>query len=174
MYADYKDQNNQTLAHILGCFLRQFLISSQAPIPDEVIQKLQYIQQQGRKPGTEDILVLLQIRLHQLKRAFVCIDAVDELEPKVRQQLLNLLKDLVTNNKNISLFLTARGHIESEVQKRFRVIREYRVEINASQQDIQQFVRQQIKDDYDLNPEAMDLVLAKDIEDAIIENSKGM
>ena len=174
MYADYKDQSIQTLVHILGTFLHQLLTTAQTPIPDEVVRKLKDIQHRGTNAGTEDILNLLKLQLQQLKRAFICIDAVDELEPKVRQQLLNLLEKLVTINKNTYLFLTARGHIESEVQKRFQVIQGYRVEISASQQDIQHFVRQQIKEDHDLNPEAMDTVLAKDIEDAIIENSKGM
>ena len=31
-----------------------------------------------------------------------------------------------------------------------------------------------IKEDYDLNPEAIDIILANDIEDAVIEKSKGM
>ena len=136
MYADYKDQSNQTLVPILGSVLRQFLTSAHAPIPDEVIHKLRNIQRQGTKIKTEDILALLKIRLHQLKCAFICIDAVDELEPKVRQQVLNILKELVVSNKNTRLFLTARGHVKNEVEKRFNVAPEYRAEINASRQDL--------------------------------------
>ena len=176
MYADYKDQTNQTLVHILGSILRQLLTSLQVPVPvsDEVIQKLQKIQHQGKKVGTEDILTLLKTWLHQLKNAFICIDAVDELEPKTRQQLLNILKELGSNNTRTRLFLTGRGHIESEVQKRFQVTQEYTVIISASQQDIQEFIRQQIKEDYDLNPEAMDEELAQSIIDGIIKKSQGM
>ena len=171
LYADYKDHTNQTLVHILGSFLRQFLTMVPETIPDEVIQKLDDIRHVGRKVEAEDTLALLKVRLHQLKLAFICIDAVDELEPKVRQQLLNALKELGTNNK-IRLFLTGRGHIESEVQKRFKVAQRYN--IGANQQDIREFLRQQIQEDHNLNPEAMDELLAKDIEDAIIEKSKGM
>ena len=117
------------------------------------------------------ILVLLQIRLHQLKCAFICIDAVDELEQRVRQQLLNVLKELVANN-NTRLLLTGRGHIESEVQRYFKPEQIYQVVIRACQQDIQEFVEQQIKDD--LNSGAMDEVLKKGIIDAIIKKSEGM
>ena len=173
LYADYKDQTNQILVNILGSFLRQFLTATPEPIPDEIIKKLRDIQHGGRKAETGDILALLKIRLHQLKRAFICIDAVDELEPKVRQQLFNILKELVTNS-NIRVFLTGRGHVKSEVQQRFKVEQEYTVEISASQQDIRAFVRQQIKEDNDLNPDAIDTALAVDIEDAIIAKSKGM
>ena len=170
LYADYKDQDNQTLVHILGSSLRQFLTTPLKPIPDEVIEKLNDIQRRGGKVGREDILALLKIRLQQLKRAFICIDAVDELDPKVQQQLLNVLKELGTNNTR--LFLTGRGHIESEVKKYLQIGQRYRVVISASQQDIQEFLEEQIKDD--LNPEAMDRVLAKDIVDAIIKKSQGM
>ena len=171
MYADYKDQGNQTLAHILGSFLHQLLTNTLAPIPGEVIQKLQDIRRQGRKLGIEDSLALLKIRLHQLNRIFICVDAVDELEPKTLQQLLNILKGLITNN-NIRIFLTGRGHIEGEVQRYLQVVKRCKVIISASQQDIQEFVKQQIASD--MNPDAMDDVLAKDIEDAIIKRSQGM
>ena len=155
----------------MGSFLRQFLTTSQEPIPDEVVQRLHKIRFQGGKVGTEDILPLLKIRLHQLNHAFICIDAVDELEPKVLQQLLRVLnKELVTNSTH--LFLTGRSYIESEVQKYCQVVQRYKVIISASQQDIQEFLERQITND--LNPDAMDEVFAKEIVDTIIERSRGM
>lgn len=173
MYADYQDQPNQTLVHILGSFLHQLITTAPGePIQNEVVQKLNDIRHRGGKLGTEDTLALLQLRLLQLQRAFICIDAVDELEPLVRQQLFNILKDLGVENTR--LFLTGRGHIESEVQKYFQVEERYSVIISARQHDIQQFVQQQIKENHNLNPEAMDDVLAKDIENAIIAKSQGM
>ena len=172
MYADYKDQNNQTLVHILGSFLHQFLTTAKQPIPDEVVESLHSIRCQGKKVGTEDILVLLKIRLQQFEQAFICIDAVDELEPRVLQQLLRVLKDLATQADNTRLFLTGRGHIESAIQKHLQVAQEYKATISASHEDIQKFVEQQIMDD--LNSDAMDEVLSKEIVDAIIRKSKGM
>ena len=114
---------------------------------------------------------MLKIQLHQLKRAYICIDAIDELEPKVRQQLFNILKEVIIQN-NIHLFLTGRNHIEGEVQRYFKVEQGYIVNITASQKDIQEFVRQQIKED--LYPNAMDTELATLIEETIFEKSKGM
>lgn len=143
------------------------------PIPDEIIQKLQEVQSLGGKLETKDIKALLKKRLCQLERAFICIDAVDELQPKVQWQLLNILKELVTEH-NTRLLLTGRGHMESGVQKHFEVAEEYSVTISASKEDIEKFVRQQIEEDHNLNPELMDDVLAKHIEDAIIEKSRGM
>ena len=171
MYADYKDQTNQTFAHILGSFLHQFLTIPQIePIPDEITQKLHHIQHQRGKLGVEDTLALLKIRLDQLKCAFICIDAVDELEPQVQQQLLNVLKDLGTNNTR--LFLTGRQHIESEIQKCFQVEDKYRVIISPHCDDIQEFLLQQIRDD--VIEGAMDEVLKKNIISVINRKSQDM
>ena len=168
MYADYRDQTNQTLAHILGSFLHQFLTTALIePIPDEITQKLQ---RQRGKLGVEDTLALLRIRLDQLKCAFICIDGVDQLEPQVRRQLLKVLKELGTNNTR--LFLTGRQHIESEILKCFQVEDKYRVLISAHQKDIQEFVRQQIIDD--TNKDAMDKALEKNIISVIIKKSQDM
>ena len=141
------------------------------PIPDEVIQKLQDIRRRADKLGIEDSIALLRTQLHQLNRVFICIDAVDELEPKILQQLLDILKGLATNN-DIRIFITGRGHIEGEVQRYLQVVEGCKATISASQQDIQEFVKQQIASD--VNPDAMDDVLAKDIVDAIIKKSQGM
>ena len=171
MYADYKDQNNQTLVHILGSFLHQFLTISQQLIPDEVVQKLHDIRRQGKKVEAEGIIAMLNTRLHQFKQAFICIDAVDELEPKVRWQLLKVLKELST--ENIRLFLTGRHYIENEVQKCFQVAQKYTVVLSASQQDIEAFIREQLINDPDAE-DAMDEVLEIDIIDEIVRRSRGM
>lgn len=172
LYADYKDQANQTLGHILGTFLHQLLTTVREPISDEVIRKLEGIQQQRGKVGTEDNLSFLKTRLQQLDCAFICIDALDELEPSVRQQLLTKLKNLGTNNTY--LFLTGRDHIADEVQKSLQVSHEYTVTITSSQQDIQQFIRQKLEEDRDQNPGLMDKGLEEEIVEKIVAKSGGM
>ena len=170
LYADYKDHSNQTLAHILGSLLRQILTTALKSIPDEVIKNLNEIQHRGGKAGSEDILALLKMRLQQLECTFICIDAVDELERGVQVQLLEVLRELDT--KNTRIFLTGRDHIEDEIKKRLQIVQQYKIVISASQQDIQEFLGQQIK--HDPNPDAMDELLAKDIVDVIMKKCQGM
>ncbi|KAF8436098.1 hypothetical protein BGX38DRAFT_1285442, partial [Terfezia claveryi] len=172
LYADYKDQNNQILVHILGSFLRQLLTTVQETIPKELIETLVNIKHQGRKVAMEDILALLRILLQQLKRAFICIDAVDELEPKVQQQLLDVLKELGTNYNNTRFLITGRDHIENEVKKRLQAMQQHKIVISATRQDMEEFLQQQIRDDPDAD--AMDEKLQKDIIEAIIGKSQGM
>ena len=173
-YGDYKDQNNQTLVNILGTFLHQFLATAQKliPIPDEITKRLYNIQCEGGKLGIKENLALLKLRLHQLKCAYICIDAIDELDPDVRWKLLKELKELST--KNTRLFLTGRNHIESEVRKQFQILEGNQVTISATQQDIEDFASQKIKEDRDQDPETMDDILAKDILDTVVGESRGM
>ena len=163
LYADYRDQTNQTLGPILGTILHQLLATASESIPDEITRKLRNIW----RVDAEDNLALLRIRLQQLKHAFICIDAIDELEPKVRRQLLNALKELKTNNTR--LFLTGRDNVKNDIQEYFLVTE---VVISANEQDIENFVRKQINNDP--YPGAMDAELEKDITDAIINKSQGM
>ena len=174
LYADYKDQNNQTLVNILGTFLRQFLATTQTPMPDEVTNKLHDIQREGGKVGFQDNLALLRIQLHHLKCAFICIDAIDELDPDVRWKLLKELKELDTENTRTRIFLTGREHVASEVQKQFQIPERNKVIISATRQDIEEFLNQKIQENRERDSAAMDDILAKAIVDTIIEKSQGM
>ena len=171
LYADYRDKDGQILVNILGSILHQLLTTTTEPIPEEVIKKLQDLQNRRDKLGIDGCLALLKIQLCQLKYAFICIDAIDELEEKVRLKLLNILKELCT--QNIRLFLTGRHHVESEVQKRLQAAQKYSVVISASQQDIEIFLRQQMIDDFYME-DAMDEMLERDIIDTIVKKSQGM
>ena len=172
MYGDYSDQKNQTVVNILGTFLRQFIATAQTPIPDEVADRLLAIKHAGGKAGLEDNLSLLKIQLQQLDLAFICIDAVDELDKNIRWQLLKKLKEL--GARNTRFFFTGRDHIESEVPKQFQILKENKVSISACRQDIEEFVSERIQENCGQDPEAMDDALAKDIIDSIIEKSQGM
>ena len=171
LYADYKDQNNQTVGNILGTFLRQ-LLATQTLLPAWVAEELQVIQRAGGKAGLKVNLALLRKLLQQLEHAFICIDAVDELDSDVRWNLLKELKEL--GAKNTRLFLTGRNHIEDEVRKQFQILQGNKVIISATRQDIEEFVSQKINDNRGQNPGAMDDELAKDIIDIIIKKSQGM
>ena len=161
------------MVNIFGSILHQLLTTTTEPIPDEVINKLEDIKRRRGKIGMEDCLALLEIQLHRLKYAYICIDALDELEPMVCRKLLNILMELCTSNINIQLFLTGRHYIESEIQKCFQGVRKYAVVISASQQDIEVFLRQQITDDLYME-DGMDEELETDIIDTIVKKSQGM
>jgi hypothetical protein len=56
--------------------------------------KLENIQRRKERVEIADIICLLQLVLESLELAFVCIDALDELERSVRQELLSRFRNL--------------------------------------------------------------------------------
>lgn len=170
MYSDYRDQSNQTLTHILGSLLHQFLATTALSdcIPLDVVQKLKQIRQQGSKAEIDDIFSLMKLSLDLLDCAFICIDALDELEGKTRIGLVEKLKEL--NTGAVRLFFTSRHHIQNEIGKYFT--KQSKADINADPDDIRQYLKQEIAADTD--EDAMDEVLQEEIIAAVVGRSKGM
>lgn len=169
LYCDYRDQDSQTFVHILGCLLRQFLSSA---IPQEVAEILQAIRKNNRVLGKDDLLGLLKVTLQHLERAFICIDALDELQSETRSQFLQAIKDLSTTSDSMRLFLTGRKHIQGEVQRLLETLPQNEVEIMAHSDDIRQYLKRKIAED--TNPDAMDDALENEILTVLVERSQKM
>ncbi|KAF8421792.1 hypothetical protein EV426DRAFT_189114 [Tirmania nivea] len=175
LYADYRDQKNQTLIHILGSFIHQFLTSaSLLHIPDQVIKTLKDVKTQNTKVDIEDILFMLILIVEQLDNLFFCIDALDELELQTRRDLLDILSYMQFRTKTTRLFFTGRPDIQSEVRTYFEIPKEQEVEFIANENDIRQFLRHKIAEDRSVNPDVMNEVLENEILSALIARSKGM
>ena len=165
LYSDYRDQNAQTLLPILGTLLQQFL--SMIPVAQEARDSLKKIAGNASK---DDLLALLQTTLQHLERAFICIDALDELEAKTRKHLLKEIKCLATHNDSLRVFLTARTHIQVEVE--IQELSNISVEITAHPDDIRSYLKREIADD--ANPDDMDETLQSEIITSLVERSQQM
>ena len=176
LYADYRDWGNQTLVPILGSFLHQLLTGAGLlHIPNEVIDKLKGVEERNTKVELGDVLAMLKVVLARVDSSFLCIDALDELEPQTRRQLLEILSnELQLGGKTIRLFFTGRLHMQSEVQNYFGIRQEQEVEITASENDIRQFVSHKIARDRRANPDAMNEALVAEILLALVARSQGM
>ena len=173
LYADYRDQKAQTQVPILGTLLQQFLSGiSVLYIPQEVHDTLEKIKKDLRTPNKEELLALLQITFQHLDRAFICIDALDELEAKTRSQLLQEISNLVaqTAGNRLRVFLTGRKHIELEVQK----LSKRSIEIVAHSNDIRLYLEREIADDEYGNPESMDEALQHEVVTSLVGRSQNM
>ena len=174
LYSDYRNESDQTLVNILGSFIHQFLMSSAFPhIPATLLTSLEEIRNKGKSLEATDALDMLKNILQELEGSFICIDALDELEPNIRRQLLEKLKELATHTSNRHrLFLTGREHIKSEVYRKFKIPSKYEVEIIASPDDVRRFLLNELVED--TNPDAMDTPLHDEIVKSLIERSQGM
>ena len=169
LYSDYRDQNAQTVIHILGALLQQFIWSkSILPLPQVVRDSLDSIKTTGSTPGKEELLTLLQTTVQNLERAFICIDALDELEARTRRELLQAISHLVTHSDTLRVFITGRKQIQEEVQQLFRIS----VDIAAHPDDIRSYLKREIAEDE--NPAAMDEVLQSEIVSTLVDRSQQM
>lgn len=172
LYSDYRNASNQTLVNILGSFLRQFL-TSLPHIPGNLQARLEDIRKKYKSLETTDALDMLKHALQELEGSFICIDALDELEPNTRRQLLEKLKELsIYKSNRHRLFLTGREHIKSEIHGKFNVPSKYEVEITASIDDIRKFLLKELAED--INPGAMDKQLEGEIVEELSKRSQGM
>jgi len=176
LYSDYRDWNNQTLIHILGSFLHQFLTDAGLfYIPDQVTEKLQAVKKRNTKVELGDVLTMLKLLLEQLDGTFFSIDVLDELEPQTRRKLLDILSnELQLGIKTTQLFFTGRLHMQSEVQNYFKVRQEQEVEIIANPNDIRHYLSHKIVEDRRANPDAMNEALETEILAALVARSQGM
>jgi len=163
IYCDYRDQTNQTVVHILGSFLKQLLSAAIHTVPEAIINELEAIQTQGKRVETSNVIQMLKSVVSQLDVCFLCIDALDELEPRVRLELLKLLQSTAR------IFLTGRPHIQTEVNNS-----EDAIHITADRGDIKAYLNHGIEQDIEINPGEMNESLKQSILDVILSKSDGM
>ena len=171
IYGDYRDQPNQTLVNIIGSLLKQLLTVNISNVPDAVISLLESTQEEGKRLGKRHMLQIVKSAVPQLNGpSFLCIDALDELEPRVRHELLKVLQSEFVHSR---IFLTGRPHIRSEVSSVFQAHHDP-INITADLGDVRAYLIHEIELDMEVNPEDMNGQLKEEILEAIINQAKGM
>ena len=122
-----------------------------------------------------DISKMLVLTLQHLDCSFFCIDALDELEPRVRATLLKALQDGF-GTARVFLFLTGRPHVQSEVNRIFQGHQSTSnaINITANPDDIQAYLTHEIERDMDSNPDDMSEQLKAEILEGILSKAEGM
>ena len=159
-YFDFASQNEQSPASILGSLLKQ-LVFGLEEIPEEVLKAYNDRKNAigGQRPQISDILKMLQITSTK-KRAFICIDALDECATEHQVKLLDLLGQLVQQSPSIRIFVTGRPHILPEMGRRLAG-RVRSLSIILKRDDIVTYLHSRLA--VDTIPDAMDDTLEADI-----------
>lgn len=168
IYCDDRDQKEQTIENILGAIMVQ-LLNSLPEIPVAVSEIYGQRVSQNKPLDVRDASELLWKICAQFRRVYICLDALDELQPKYLEGLLKLLCDVPSA---IHIFLTGRPLVQGIIQKFAKT--DTGIIIEAQDQDIQRFVEHEIGGPSDLEPEAMDEILRKMIIDKVIHSAKGL
>ena len=170
-YFDFAVQKEQSPMSVLGSLLKQVVFGLRET-PAKIVQASQDQKKVigGRKLGLGEIVEMLQDILSS-RRAFICIDALDECIVEYRAKLLDSLKQILHRSPNTRIFLTGRWHVRDEVEKHLagRVVA---VSITPTRDDIIRFLRTKLRED--IIPDEMDMSLEEDIIKAIPETASEM
>jgi len=118
-YCDFRDQQEQTIADIMGAILRQLVVRGE--VLDQVKAAFQKAKMElgGRGLRLSDMVRMLKWAIATLPPVFICIDALDECLPKHLLELLGSLKDILQEAPRTRIFVTGRPHIEVEIKRYF-------------------------------------------------------
>ena len=168
LYCDHHVQKDQSAVNMIGSLLSQILLGSME-IPSE-IRRVFELKQRGRQAlRLQDMLKLFVETVCPIELVYICFDAVDELLPENRSDLLRALRQIIRDAPNIRLFLTGRPHIRGEFD-RYLTKGAYTIQIAADQGDIARYVSRKIEDDEDYeDPDMMPDDLKQDILNIMLE-----
>ena len=166
-YCDFQSQEMQTPGDVLGALVKQIVCGSGA-IPAEIDEAFRKAMGQvgGRGLRVPEALELLKAALAPLDRAFICIDALDELLEKHLPQILRSLHTISQSLPMIRFFFTGRPHIGVGINKYFPGAAQF-LQIKPTREDIVRYVEMVLDDD--CLHEAMDPSLREEIIDRVSE-----
>ena len=170
LYCGFLSQQEQSTINMLGAILKQ--LASRGDIPEHIREAFRKAKAEfgGRGLRLPDMLEILKKTITSLQRIFVCIDALDELAPKHRRDLLESLQEIAQASPCMRIFLTGRPHINDEIVECFS--KAVKIPISPTQDDIKGYLVMRLKGD--TTPRAMDDRLRADIMRVIPEKISEM
>ena len=172
-YCDYQTQKDQSAVNMIGSLLSQIALGD-TQIPSEIQRSFQ-LKKRGRQVlRLPDMVKLLVKTVGSIERAYICFDAVDELLPENRSELLRTLRQMMREAPNVRLFLTGRPYIRGELDK-YLTKEAYIIPIVADQGDIATYISRKMENDEDDGgPDLMPDDLKHDIMKTMMEKASEM
>jgi len=170
LYCDFLAQQEQTITSMMGAILKQLV--GKGDIPIYLREAFEQGKQEigGRGLLLVDLMRMLKMTIASLPQVFICIDALDEFQPKRLPELLRSLRDIVRESPNTRIFLTGRPHVMEDVQGYFpRVVL---IPVSPKTDDIRSYLEMRL--DMDAEPEAMSDDLRADIIRIMMEKISDM
>jgi len=167
-YFDFASRNEQSPVNVLGSLLRQ-LVRGLEKIPESVVRSFRSQKKVigGRELQVSGILKMFQT-ITTGKRAFICVDALDECVPEHRMVILESLGQIVRESVDTRIFVTGRSHVRSEVERRLGGAAAF-VLIEPTSDSITGYLREKLRSD--TTPEMMSSALEANILESISQIS---
>ena len=140
LYCNYKMRADQTTTGLLAAILKQ-LVHGRPSAAEPVMRLFDQHTTKQTRPSLEEIFNSLQSVLSDYTSTYIVVDALDECTDKegTCSQLLHRLRSL---QPNADVHLMATSRFIPEIEKEFELMP--RLEIRASDEDIERFVRGQM------------------------------
>jgi len=169
-YFGFTTPKEQYPAVVLGSVLEQ-VVHGLDEIPGKIVETFR----DRRKVAGSQRLVLSEIvellrGILSTRRVFICIDALDECQPRHRVKLLDSLNKIILNSQAARIFLTGSSDIRSEVDK--HLAKAVTLSITPTEVDIISFLQAKLEED--TIPDEMDENLKKEIINNIPQNVSEM
>ena len=172
LYCDYQVQKEQSAVNMIGSLLGQIALGGVGNVGE--IQKAFEESKQGGGKGLRlpEMRELFVKTISSCQRAYICVDAMDELASHDRSELLRTLRQII-QTPNTRLFLTGRPHIRSELDKHLTK-GAYTIHIVPDQGDIARYLSRKIEEADDRDPDLMTDNLKNDITETMQEKASEM
>jgi len=145
------------------------------PIVDAYKSRRSQGQQNSRLSLLESRALLVELA-DVYEQTTICIDALDEVEPSTRKNLLQALKFVMENSKNlVKIFATTR--MDVDVARQFEMFPRIELQPDDNASDIERFIKESIQTgiaDGELLDGAVDDDLKTEIWKVLSERSRGM
>jgi len=170
-YFDFASQSKQSPTRFLGSLLKQMVFGLEE-IPEEILKAYQDRKNAVGGQGLQisDILNMLQTTSAG-KRAFVCIDALDECAAGHVARILDSLGQLLHRSPGTRIFVTGRPHVLPEIRSRLGE-RVTSISIGPKRDDIITYLNSRLATD--TTSDAMDSSLEADILEKIVSDISEM
>jgi len=144
-YCDFRNQDEQTAANIMGAILKQLVAKEE--ILEHVRTEFQKAQKGlgGLGLRLPDMVQMVKRAIATLPRVFICIDGLDECLPKHLLELLGSLKDILQESPRARVFATGRPHVEVDIVRYFAGV--IIVPIRPGAQEIKRYLEKKLEMD---------------------------
>lgn len=142
VYCDYKRQSEQSTKHLLSSLLRQ-VVDTQEEVPSTVQDFHTAHVRRRTTPSTQEVLQVLRDVMEGLHGLTVVVDALDECQAETCRDLLSSI-EAVRNRCTVRLLATSR--FLPNIQSHRVFLNEPSLEVRASAQDLEKYVRSRISE----------------------------
>lgn len=178
-YCKHDDTEQRDPVKILQALLHRIFLSwCNYRLPECITTVYRKRQKDGFSSGAlgfEECQGLLTSTLELFLEATLFIDALDEIDPEKRGEILDALRKLVETHKTVKIFLSSR--VKSDINIKFDGIPRIYIEATNNRSEITQFVNQELDRalrDGALLAGEISVDLKQDIASVLCEKADGM